>query len=315
MQAAESLINQAVRGMFPGTPFDPKAQSINLPPPRDFFKPTISGSNDVPLEYSSAFQVHNYTVSYDHTMSPWRDSSDLNVSAGALVFHQKHGAKTGDHFYADCTLATLNKILYEAYERYKADGAPNNIGLGDVNFEKKYAAYRYLKREGFQIPEEMEKYKKLDDFEYRYLAAYNIVELFTFLGVCLSRNDTTDNPDVYTNYYRSRHVSNIGFVPQGEVKVANIWGGPLKVKPGSMLYLALVKKDKGHFRIEPYVSEDGRPPLEDGVEFSWYVGRVKYETTQTPAPHSVERAIFNKDPVNAYKAVEELPRILINVGI
>lgn len=319
MEVFNSIIRQSQGYADPSIPINPRD--------RNAFK-GISGAfeNLDPLPFSStvAFKKSNYRIVYQHTMAPWGNQSELQVSPGALLFGDRSMSKENPYVFADLTLASLNDQLRSGFERFQAlkltssDEALDfeNAVLNNPEMLRKMAMYEKLVVcGGHPVPPELGAAKKwyalATKFKYRAMTKIGILKQYNFLGVVLTRGLSSDVHDPRS--WRQDTVSNVAIVWRGEAKVVNVWGSPKNLTPNAKLYLVLTRNKDGMYKVVPVATRRERPPLEG--EHMWYVGCVKYNVTQAPAPEIVANAISHKDPVAAYEAVERIQHIDIDVRI
>ena len=311
MQALEGIIGQAQGSMDPSVYVDPRSGMQGFAP---FLgnQSVRSAKPLVPLSSNVAYQTTNYRIVYQHTLVPWTDQSEFYVSPGALLFGDRYVEKDAMHYYSDFTLATLNSRLRDEWNRFHLN--PDMDFQEDVlNKPRVLAALSaYHSRSDLPFSADVKNlYEKATRAKYRHLTKVGILSCLNFLGVVQGRGDTSDD---HMREYEQDKISNISIITRGRALVGNIWGGPHLVTHGCQLYLVLTQNKEGMFQVKPRATRGGRLRTKPG-DHVWYVGRVKYRADTAPSSHFVTVSSTNKDPVTAYRAVESLPRIEIDVRI
>lgn len=325
MQTLSGVINQARGGMDPNINVDPTSRNMfgGMSP---FSSPTSINSalNDiVPLQSSRPFENINRVV-YTHTEYPWTDECHLYISPGALLFGDRHSEKENKYFYADATLATVNNALRQGFNMFTEAARRDNSDatvfkanvLDDPIMLEEIEAYMFRVNRGYGVSDVDDNVKRyandLLKFQYRCMTKQGILAHYNFLGVVQTRGDSSDRRG---REYDEGQMCNVSYVARGQVRVGNIWGGPKHVTHGAKLYLVLNRDEDGMYQIQPRVTRKERLQMKKGDQHFWYVGSVAYRADATPAPQFIKHAIGHKNPVSAFKALETLPRIVVNVQI
>jgi len=330
MEGIQSTINQLSAVTNPGVYIDPKSMSMNFTPSsstggdyysREQIQNDLYGKAN-PLESSRPFIDTNGFIQYTHSQVSWTNNAELYISSGMVLFAQKFKQTDGLPLVPDMTLAMFNTMLYQSWLTFQKDAQDaqnqdiidfsNYLNNGDIE-DRLLSIHNKRKKNKKLTEKEIRLWSLATNARFTDLTKHGILQKYNYIGVAMTDGTSTGNRDINLLEYQSK-ITNVNVCFAKRCNVANIWGSPKLVHPGTKLFLMLTQDPKGFYKVVPKTSfRDAR--LNSQSNHVWYIGYVKYPITRFGPASAIKTAISGSNPESVYKAIGRLEMMEVNLGI